>query len=395
MGDNACNAAPFMLHYKKYLYKGDYTCDMTEIINEKTLAEYEAFVQGHPKGNFAQSSYWAKQKSAWTWRAIACRGEDGRIKGTISFLIRKMPGFSKLPGARYSMMYASRGPVCDLDDYATMDELFGRAKELAKEFKAYVIKIDPDVPSSETAFADYLARYGFETKGGGEKFDAIQPRYVFRLYLNGRNEEELMASFHQKTRYNIRLAQRKGVRVEICGKEMVPEFGRLMLTTGLRDGFVTREPKYFADVLDNLGEHARLYMAFIDEPQADGSTRPKAIAGTLAIWYGDKVWYLYGASSNEDRNYMPNYLLQWSMIRWAVEKGCRVYDFRGVPGDVGEDHPLYGLVKFKRGFNGDYTEFVGEMDLVMSRFWYKAIEKATYGYEKFSTLRYKLKNRGK
>ena len=371
------------------MYKGDYACAMTEIINETTLAEYEAFVQGHPKGNFAQSSYWAKQKSAWTWRAIACRGADGKIKGTLSVLIRKVPGIGR------TIMYASRGPVCDIDDYATMAELFARARELAKEFKAYVLKIDPDVPASETAFADYMTRAGFQIKAGGEKFDAIQPRYVFRLYLNGRSEEELLASFHQKTRYNIRLAMKKGVKVEICGKEMVPEFGRLMLTTGVRDGFVTRQPQYFADILDNLGEHARLYMAFLDEPQEDGTVKRKAIAGTLAIWYGDKVWYLYGASSNEDRNYMPNYLLQWEMIRWAVEKGCRVYDFRGVPGDVGEDHPLYGLVKFKRGFNGDYTEFVGEMDLVLNKFWYQTVSKSKSVYGKLRTKVYKIKNRGK
>ena len=362
---------------------------MTELINETTLAEYEAFVQGHPKGNFAQSSYWAKQKSAWTWRAIACRGEDGAIKGTLSLLIRKMPGFGR------AMMYASRGPVCDIDDYKTMDELFAKAKEIAKEFKAYVIKIDPDIPSSETAFTDYMTRYGFELKSGGEKFEAIQPRYVFRLYLNGRTEDELLASFHQKTRYNIRLAMRKGVKVEICGKEMVPEFGRLMLTTGVRDGFVTRQPEYFADMLDNLGEHARLYMAFIDEPQEDGTTKKKAIAGTLAIWYGDKVWYLYGASSNEDRNYMPNYLLQWEMIRWAVEKNCRVYDFRGVSGDVSEDNPLYGLYRFKQGFGGDFVEFVGEMDLVLDRLAYTAIEKSTALFKDARKAVYLIKNRGK
>ena len=345
---------------------------MTEIITEKTLAEYEAFVQGHPKGNFAQSSYWAKQKSAWTWRAIACRGEDGKIKGTLSILIRKMPGFGK------AMMYASRGPVCDIDDYATMDELFGAARQLAREFKAYVFKIDPDVPSSETAFTDYMTRYGFEIKAGGAKFEAIQPRYVFRLYLNGRSEEELMASFHQKTRYNIRLAMRKGVEVRVCGKEMIPAFSELMLVTGVRDGFVTRQPEYFSAMLDNLGEHCRLYMAFHEgEP----------IAGTIAIWYGDKVWYLYGASSNEHRNLMPNYLLQWEMIRWAVEKNCRIYDFRGVPGLVPEDHPLYGLVKFKRGFNGDYTEFVGEMDLILKPFINRS---AKLGFDALREVRMKL-----
>ena len=82
---------------------------------------------------------------------------------------------------------------------------------------------------------------------------------------------------------------KKGVEVRVCGKEMVPDFARIMLTTGVRDGFVTRPPEYFANMLDNLGEHARLYMAFHEG---------QPIAGTLAIHYGDKVWYLYGASSS-------------------------------------------------------------------------------------------------
>lgn len=90
---------------------------MTELIQESTLAEYEAFVQSHPKGHFAQSSLWAKQKPAWKWRAIVSRGADGRIRGSIAFLIRTMPYIHK------TMLYACGGPVCDLDDRET----FGRA----------------------------------------------------------------------------------------------------------------------------------------------------------------------------------------------------------------------------------------------------------------------------
>ena len=95
---------------------------MTELVNQTNLAEYEAFVQSHPKGHFAQSSLWAKQKPAWTWQAIICRGEDGKIKGSVAFLIRKMPIVRK------KMMYACRGPVCDLTDRATFEELMERAK---------------------------------------------------------------------------------------------------------------------------------------------------------------------------------------------------------------------------------------------------------------------------
>ena len=354
---------------------------MYEFITEKTLPEYEAFVQSHPKGNFAQSYLWGKQKPMWQWDAIAVRGEDGAIRGSLAVMTRKVPGIGR------TLMYGCRGPVCDLDDRETFSQLLDGAKALAKKYKSYVIKIDPDVLSSNTAFSSMLQSFGFRAKEGGKNFEAIQPRYVFRLNVEGKTEEELLANFHQKWRYNIRLAERKGVTVRICGKEMVPAFSDLMLTTGVRDGFVTRKPEYFAAMLDNLGEHARLYMAF------DPNDTP--IAGTLAIHYGDKVWYLYGASSNEHRNLMPNYLLQWRMIQWAVETNCRIYDFRGVSGDVSEDNPLYGLFRFKQGFGGDFTEFVGEMDLVLSPVIYWAVEHGTSVFKKLRKQVYLIRNRGK
>ena len=326
---------------------------MSEIITKEQIPEYEAFLQAHPKGQFAQSVHGVKQKPIWKWEAIVSRDANGTIKGSLAVLIRKI-----VPGLPFTMMYGCRGPVTDLDDKETMADLIDGAKKLAKQYHSYVIKIDPDVPSSETAYTKMLEDLGFQLTGGGATFDAIQPQYVFRLNTEGKTAEELLMSLPQSTRRKVRAGAKKGVTVEIKGKEAVPDFARLMLETGVRDGFVTREASYFENMLDNLGEHARLYMAYYEG---------QAIAGTLAIWYGDKVWYLYGASSNEHRNLMPNYMLQWSMIEWAVEKGCRIYDFRGVPGRVGEDHPLYGLYKFKLGFGGDYVEFVGEMDMVLSK----------------------------
>ncbi len=326
---------------------------MSEIITKEQILEYEAFIQSHPKGHFAQSVLWAKQKPMWHWEAVVSRGPNGRIKGSMAVLIRKI-----IPGMPFTMMYACRGPVTDLDDQETLKDLIDGARILAKKHHSYVIKIDPDVPSSETAYAQSLQALGFVPTGGGATFDAIQPQYVFRLNTQGKTIDQLLAALPQSTRRKVRTAPKKGVVTKICGKEAVPDFARLMLETGVRDGFVTRDQSYFENMLDNLGEHARLYMAYYEG---------QAIAGTLAIWYGDKVWYLYGASSNEYRNLMPNYQLQWNMIEWAVEQHCRLYDFRGVPGQVGEDHPLYGLYKFKLGFGGDYVEFVGEMDLVLNR----------------------------
>ena len=157
---------------------------MIERITDATLAEFEAFNQSHPKGNFAQSSYWAKQKPMWKWEAVACRGDDGKIRGTISMLIRKA-----IPALPYTIVYSCRGPVCDIHDHETIAELIEGARQIARENKAYVFKIDPDVPSSETEFSDYLHELGFVSREGGKGFDALQPRYVFRLELNSRSED--------------------------------------------------------------------------------------------------------------------------------------------------------------------------------------------------------------
>ena len=351
---------------------------MYELITDKTAAEYEAFIQSHPQGHFCQSHMWGAQKTAWDFQAIAVRGEDGRIKGALGVLIRKAPVFP------VSMLYICRGPVCDLTDHDTLAQLFEGVRALAKQRKGYVVKIDPYVSMDNEAFKKELEGFGFKCMQDGKNFEGIQPRFVMHLDVEGKTEDEVIASFTQSHRRKVRTGPKKGVEVRICGQEMIPEFTRIMVETGLRDNFVTRDEKYFSNMLKNLGEHCRLYMAFCEG---------QPIAGTLAIWFGDKVWYLYGASSNVRRETMPNYLLQWEMIRWAIENKCRIYDFRGVSGDLDENNPLYGLYKFKKGFNSELVEFIGEYDLVISRFWYEFLKVATKGYQSLNKVRYMLKNK--
>lgn len=353
---------------------------MTEIVKEGMLSEYDAFVASHPKGHFMQTSLWAKQKPGFKWEAVVSRGEDGSIRGGLAVLIRKLP---LLP---VTLMYGGRGPVCDPHDERTLAELLGGAKALAKIHRSYTIKLDPDILTGDEKFLAIMERHGFALSGGGKNFEGIQPRFVFRLDIGGKTEDEVFSGFHTKWRYNIRLSERRGVRVELRSDDKaLDDFSRLMYDTGLRDGFVTRPRAYFANMLKNLGEHARLYMAYAED---------EAIAGTLAIWYGDKVWYLYGASANEKRELMPNYLLQWHMIRWAIEKKCRIYDFRGVSGDLSEDNPLYGLYRFKKGFGGDFCEFVGELDCVYNRAVGFAVDKGEKAMRRARRALYLAKNRG-
>lgn len=315
-----------------------------------TEKQVEEFIQNHPKGHFCQSSLWADVKKGWSHKVVWTQSADGALTGALSMLVRKVPG---LP---FSLLYAPRGPVCDPADIDTLTELMNKARAAAKACGGYLLKIDPDILHTNTAFIDTMKTLGFTLSGEGKDFDGVQPRFVFRLEIAGKTEDEVFALFHSKTRYNIRVAQKSGVEVRVCGLEALDDFARLMKTTGERDGFATRPKAYFERLLRALGPHARLYMAYFEGV---------AIAGTLPIQYGDKTWYLYGSSDNSFRNKMPNYLLQWEMIRWAIQAGSRIYDFRGVSGDLSEDNPLYGLYRFKKGFSGELTEFCGEFNLIL------------------------------
>jgi lipid II:glycine glycyltransferase (peptidoglycan interpeptide bridge formation enzyme) len=327
----------------------------------------------HPKGHFMQSPEWAKVKSNWKNEIITVEDENGNIKGSMSVLIRKLPLLN------YTMMYSPRGPVCDVHDEDTLQRLLDKTKLLAKKYRSYVLKIDPDVEIEDREFGQIMSKLGFKIANASKNFEGIQPRFVFRLNIKDKSEEELLQIFHQKVRYNIRLAIKKGVTVKIGSRKDIPDFHRVMVETGLRDKFVVRSAQYFEKMYDCLGpEHLRLYLAYYED---------KIIAGTIAVLYGNKCWYLYGASSNKYRNVMPNYLLQWEMIRWALEKHCDLYDFRGVSGDLDEKNPLYGLYKFKKGFNGKFTEFIGEMDYIFNPFIHFAVEK---GEKIFREARRKL-----
>ena len=351
---------------------------MYEVVTSATLAEYERFNATHPNGHFMQSHAWGLVKDQWRWRAILVRDDDGAVTGAMSMLIRSLPG---LP---YTIMYAGRAPVCDYHDRATLAALTEGANAIAARNRAYVLTMDPDVLATDTEFAAIMADLGYVRKAATKNFEDIQPRFVFRLDIAGKTEDEIFAGFHQKWRYNIRLATKKGVAVSLGTADDVEAFSQIMDQTGVRDGFIVRGADYFTRLLECLGQGARLYLAHYDG---------QLVAGTLAVHYGDKIWYLYGASSNDSRNVMPNYLLQWEMIRWAIAEGCRVYDFRGVSGDVSEDNPLYGLYRFKKGFGGDFTEFAGEFDHVFSPVAYTLIEKGLATFRSARTKVFQLRHR--
>ncbi len=328
-----------------------------DLNNEEERIKYKQFLENNERCNFQQSLEWAKVKSFWKNEVVVSEDDNGNITGSLSILIRKMPVFGYL-------MYASRGPICGTHDEEALKQLTEGAKQLAKKYKAMVLKIEPDIKSDDKEFREIVEKLGYKIKDDAKNFrEEIQPRYVFRLDIKGKTEDEIFKNFHSKTRYNIRLATKKGVTVKEGNKEDLKDFHRIMVETGARDGFIIRPLEYFEKMYDELApEHMKVLMAYYEG---------KPISGVIPIIYGNKTWYLYGASSNEYRNVMPNYLLQWEMIKMAIARKQDMFDLRGVSGVVDENHPQYGLYRFKKGFGAEFTEFIGEIYIPFKPLKYK------------------------
>ena len=153
-----------------------------ENINEK---EYQEFLESHEKGHYAQSLEWAKVKSDTKNEIIIIRDEKGKIKASLSLLIRK------LPYVNYSIMYAPRGPVCNPDDEKSFKELIKKADELAKEYKSFMLKMDPDILASNNEFKNMAKKYGFKIEEKIKNVNTLlQPRFVFRLDIKGKTKEK-------------------------------------------------------------------------------------------------------------------------------------------------------------------------------------------------------------
>lgn len=223
---------------------------MTEYLTDYT--EYETFTAQHPNGHVLQSHLWAAQKPDWHWQAIVSRDESGSIQGSIAILTRKLP-FLPL-----TIAYGSRGPICPPDRADILEELLLAAGQYAKSQHAVFLRLDPDVPAANRTYAAQLQAMGFFPKSA-EYCDQFQPKYIYRLFLQNQTEDDLLSSFHAKTRYNIRLARRRGVTVRVGGLEDVPVFSALMEETGARDGFRIR-PAAILHLCCKISDHMHGYI---------------------------------------------------------------------------------------------------------------------------------------
>jgi lipid II:glycine glycyltransferase (peptidoglycan interpeptide bridge formation enzyme) len=203
-----------------------------------------------------------------------------------------------------------------------------------------------------------------ERSAGG--FGDVQPRYLLRLPLAGRTEEQVRSALNQQWRRNIRIAERAGVSVERAGAGGLPEFHRLYTATAARDRFTPRPLAYFQRMFHALGaedpERVRLYLARRGGPPA-----------TL-VRVGSYAWYGYGASADHGRECRPSNAVQWRIIRDCLTEGVEVYDLRGIADTLDPGHHLFGLLRFKVGTGGEAVEYLGEWDHPLNRLLHRAFQ---------------------
>lgn len=407
-----------------------------EWIESLSPQEHDSFVNQHENGSFMQNSEWGLFKSRYDWKpTFVGMKKDEELVASAMILFRKIPG---LPA---KIAYAPRGFVLDYEDKTLLKDFSQSVLSYCKKNQAAFFRMDPVIRRTSIDYdgkpleginnewlIPYMKTLSYDHQGFSLDFDGWQPRFVFWQDIK-MPEEALFNGFHKKWKYNIRLAERKGIEIVRGSRKDLPRFAEMMKVTGARDGFGTRPLSYFESLIDDMNPNgkAELFLARLNAKKAiedaekalhkeesalerfttqlasakeEEKTDKQAqlekkinlsanrieklkaelkdlhdfqmlpadqqiLSGAILMTTGKKACYLYGASDNRFRDRMPNYLIQWEMMRHAQSTGAEIYDFRGVSGNLSPDHPLFGLYRFKRGFQGEFVEYIGEFDAVL------------------------------
>lgn len=327
------------------------------------LNGWNAEIASLPGAHILQTWEWSQFKAIYGWRPIprVWRSLDNKVVAAAMVLERtvQLAGI----GPKLKVLYVPRGPMLPWDDPAQRSLVLDDLQRLAKKENAIFIKIDPEVlqgsagpasPVDQPQQAGHSVSADLAARGWRFSQDQIQYRNTVVLDLSG-TEEDWLARMKQKTRYNLRLAEKKGVKVRRGSLADLTEVYRMYAETSVRDGFVIRSEGYYRHAWESF-----LKLGMAEILIAEVERRP--VAGLILFFFGGKAWYLYGMSRDAHREKMPNYLLQWEAMRSAKRHGCLQYDLWGAPDTFDESDPMWGVFRFKEGLGGEVVQFIGAWD---------------------------------
>jgi peptidoglycan pentaglycine glycine transferase (the first glycine) len=327
------------------------------------------FQQNH----LLQSWQWGDVKSNYGWKQFyKIWGEESKPDAAALILQREL--FTQRFGRRFKIFYVPKGPLIrDWRDTQLVENVLDDLQLLSKQGGGIFIKIDPDIilkngdQSDENEPDDDLGKTIEKTlkeKGWDYSADQIQFKNTVILDLTS-TEEEILSRMKQKTRYNIRLAGRKGVKVRVGTSKDFDVLYQMYAETSLRDGFAIRHSDYYHNLwgtfIHNSSDVNKCEDKAICEPliaEIDG----EPVAAVVIFRFSGIAYYLHGMSRPIYRKLMPNYLLQWEAIRRGKIAGCTAYDLWGAPENFDGSDPMWGVYRFKQGFGGNVQHTIGAYD---------------------------------
>jgi lipid II:glycine glycyltransferase (peptidoglycan interpeptide bridge formation enzyme) len=326
-----------------------------------------------PNPQLLQTREWGEVKARFGWQAHhkVWKDDGGNIQAAALVLERSI----NLRGMalRLRMHYTPKGPLLrDWSDVALRTRVLSDLVSFARERGAFLLKIDPDVPVGRGVPGGENAEEGLvgvklikQIEGSGWHFSNEQVQFRNTVLVDLRPpEEDLLARMKQKTRYNVRLAGRKGVTVRQGGREDFERLYQMYAETAVRDGFAIRGWDYYHTVWNTFLDTGILtpLIAEVEE---------EMVSGLMLFHFGGMAWYLYGMSQPAHREKMPTYLLQWEAMRAAKAMGCTVYDLWGAPDVFEESDSLWGVYRFKSGLGGQVVRHIGAWDLPLRPWIYR------------------------
>ena len=344
-------------------------------------SEWNSIIRHLPKSHLLQTWEWAQVKAEYGWKPMPFiwRSGTGDADPIVSAaMILKRHVLNRGFAARLCILYVPKGPLLDWSNENLSKQVLTDLQQYAKRQDSIFLKVDPDVILG-TGIPEHEDRT--ENKNGQVVVSALQQsgwlfssnqiqfRNTVQVDLSG-SEEELLSRMKQKTRYNVRLANKKGVVARVGIFDDLSLLYKMYAETSVRDGFVIRNEGYYRSVWTSFmnsseGDHRPFAEPLIAE--VDG----EPVAAIIVFYFAGCAYYIYGMSFETHRERMPNYLLQWEAMRRAKARGCSIYDLWGAPDTFNERDPMWGVFRFKEGLGGKVIRTVGAWDYPASLIWYK------------------------
>ena len=341
-----------------------------------------------PNPHFLQTHEWAQVKSKYGWKPIYLVWSDKAFQSYTSdqldqldrsnvnaaCLVLKRTVLSRGFASRLCILYAPKGPLLDWSNESLRNRVLDDLQSFANKQGAIFLKIDSDVvlgtgiSESEDSREDnggQVVMSELMRRGWRYSSDQIQFKNTVLIDLSA-PQDEMLARMKQKTRYNIRLAEKKGVTVRIGTQADLPMLYTMYAETSVRDGFVIRDEGYYQTVWQT-------FMQSI-EPNAEpliAEVNGEIVAAIFVFYFAERAYYVYGMSREAHREKMPNYLLQSEAMKRAKLRGCLIYDLWGAPDEFKESDSMWGVFRFKEGLGGEVIRTLGAWDYAPNPFWYK------------------------